>query len=1324
MDKASAAAVAAVDRVWSPPSEFDGYEVQGLLGRGGMGEVYLGHDRPLDRPVAIKFIRSLHLSARDQFLTEARAAARLQHPNVISVYRVGEIDGRPYIISEYIRGQSLDRLPRPTPWRRILELGIGLSRGLAAAHRRGILHRDLKPSNALEGPDGEVKLCDFGLAKLIEPLPAPETVVSVSMMSGEIAVPLAGLEASPTRDGTPSASSLRPDPGSLGAIRGGDTISTSAAESSGSSASLSGPHLPEPLTEEVIGATETSRGSLKGTPVYMAPEVLRGEPATRQSDIYSLGAMLYALCAKGPPFQGLPFLDLVATANSSDAPPLREAAAAAGAGEVDQRFCAIVERCLQRQPELRFENADELREALETLLDEVEGRQRLPVPEGNPFRGLLAFEAEHRALFFGRQGEIGTVVERLRTEPSVMVVADSGVGKSSLCRAGVLPLICEGGLDRSRTWRSATLVPGRRPREALLAVLAHLLETSPAALEARLGGEARLLGRELPGLLGERRGAVLFVDQMEELVTLAVRSDAEWVGAALGSLSGSVRGFRLLMTARADYLSRLGELPGLGEEITRAFYLLRPLSRERLREVIVGPARRKGIAFESEELIEKLIESTARTDGGLPLLQFALAELWEARSGDVITAQVLQSIGGVEGALARHADHVISRLQPEQRVAARRILMNLVTLEGTRARRSEEELSREGATAKAALESLTRGRLLVARDTPEGPAYEVAHEALMKGWGTLRRWLEEHAEARAAKHRLETAAAEWLRLGRTRDVLWGAQQLIEMQILEPADIGPREAQFLDASRRALRRKQKIQRALVILIPCLLVMLYAGYRVKLRRDMTHSVNAQLHEGLRLGEGAARLNQELAELRRQALLAFDAQQRSEGEKLWERVREKTAELDAAYSHMGQILESALRLDATRRDVRAHLGDALYARALILERDFEKTRLGDLLGRLSLYDDDGSRMKRWNARARIELVTDPPGAAVTLVRYAYNKRHRIERVDEQLLGVTPLSGLELAPASYRLTLRAPERSEVQVPIVPHRGESLRVTIPLPPLKKVPPGFLYIPAGRFLFGTAADDTLRRSFYTHVPLHEVVTGPYLIGKYEVTYAEWIEYLKALPKAERERRRQKGDEGGLSGSMDLRELGDGSWQLTLRPGDVTYVVKSGEKLRYKRRRMRAEQDWLKMPVGGISRDAAVAYAEWLHATGRLRGARICSELEWERAGRGADGREFPQGDALSGEEANVDETYDKDPGGVGPDEVGSYPESESPFGLSDTVGNAFEWVLSSVDPSEAVARSGGYFYVPFVGSFSNRTVLAPTFHDPGSGIRLCVTVEP
>jgi len=193
-DPKAAAEAPAPSHSWTPPTEFDEFRLERLLGRGGMGVVYLAQDTSLGRPVAVKFIASKQPGpvARAYFETEARAIARLQHPNVVSVFRVGEVEGHPYIVSEYVAGRSLARLPLPLPWRRVLTLGLGLARGLAAAHHRGVLHRDIKPANALLTDEGEVKLLDFGLAERfgssesLRPVEAPLLIGTPLYMAPEI----------------------------------------------------------------------------------------------------------------------------------------------------------------------------------------------------------------------------------------------------------------------------------------------------------------------------------------------------------------------------------------------------------------------------------------------------------------------------------------------------------------------------------------------------------------------------------------------------------------------------------------------------------------------------------------------------------------------------------------------------------------------------------------------------------------------------------------------------------------------------------------------------------------------------------------------------------------------------------------------------------------------------------------------------------------------------------------------------------------------------------------------------------------------------------
>jgi eukaryotic-like serine/threonine-protein kinase len=154
---------------WNPPDEIEEYRLIRLLGRGAMGRVYLAHDTLLDRHVAVKFVdASEGAAAKTRVFEEARAIARLQHPNVVAIYRVAEAAGHPYLVSEYVRGQSLDQIDRPVAPALLLSLAIDLARGLAAAHRSGVLHRDVKPANAILTDDVRGKLLDFGLARVID----------------------------------------------------------------------------------------------------------------------------------------------------------------------------------------------------------------------------------------------------------------------------------------------------------------------------------------------------------------------------------------------------------------------------------------------------------------------------------------------------------------------------------------------------------------------------------------------------------------------------------------------------------------------------------------------------------------------------------------------------------------------------------------------------------------------------------------------------------------------------------------------------------------------------------------------------------------------------------------------------------------------------------------------------------------------------------------------------------------------------------------------------------------------------------------------------
>jgi serine/threonine protein kinase len=144
----------------------DRFELRDLLGRGGMSEVWLAHDRELDRPVALKLLAGG--ADPERLVREARAIAGLSHPNIAGVYDVGETEGRPYLVLEYLRGGTLeDRLAGglPLPDFETERLATQITAGLAHAHANGIVHRDLKPSNVLFDSEGRAKLADFGIAR-------------------------------------------------------------------------------------------------------------------------------------------------------------------------------------------------------------------------------------------------------------------------------------------------------------------------------------------------------------------------------------------------------------------------------------------------------------------------------------------------------------------------------------------------------------------------------------------------------------------------------------------------------------------------------------------------------------------------------------------------------------------------------------------------------------------------------------------------------------------------------------------------------------------------------------------------------------------------------------------------------------------------------------------------------------------------------------------------------------------------------------------------------------------------------------------------------
>lgn len=295
------------------------------LGRGGMGHVYLAHEHMLDRHVAVKFIAASdpNQTARERFLLEARAIARLNHPNIVGVYRIGEVAGQPYLAYEFIAGQSLEDMVKPISWRQALEIGFGVAQGLAAAHAAGVLHRDIKPANVMVDAKGATKLLDFGLAKFVTPEGAE------SVRRGPATVPMTN----------------------VGAAR---ILANAGLGPKGT--------LRMPANPVVTAPQLTQAGAVMGTPVFMAPEVWLGWPASPQSDVFGLGLVLYELLTGGNPREYMSNDDLASRSADRALPPV-----AKGCPGAPQAFASVVDRCVRLRKEERFASADAVRDELEKI---------------------------------------------------------------------------------------------------------------------------------------------------------------------------------------------------------------------------------------------------------------------------------------------------------------------------------------------------------------------------------------------------------------------------------------------------------------------------------------------------------------------------------------------------------------------------------------------------------------------------------------------------------------------------------------------------------------------------------------------------------------------------------------------------------------------------------------------------------------------------------------------------------------------------------------------------------------------------------------------
>jgi WD40 repeat protein/DNA-binding SARP family transcriptional activator len=405
-----------------------------------------------------------------------------------------------------------------------------------------------------------------------------------------------------------------------------------------------------------------------------------------------------------------------------------------------------------------------------------------------PYVGLRAFGESDADRFFGRDGDVARLLDRLATSRFLAVLGPSGSGKSSLVLAGLLPALRAGALPGADTWSIRVLRPGHHPVAALRSVTVAPQE-----------------GRRL----------LVVVDQLEELFVLATQSERTLFVARLTELASSPdRAAAVVVTMRTDLYSALTDHPRLADLASAHQLLITPLDEVGLAEAIEGPARRGGLELEPS-LTRTIVRDVARRPGALPLLQQALLELWRRRRGRTLTLEGYQEAGGVDSAVARWAETVWADLRPDEREVARRLLLRLtrpgVGTEDSRLLVPLHQLATnaaEEALVKRVVERLTAARLLTSTTDQGGlPQVELSHEALFQAWPRLRGWVEEDRAGLAVHHRLTEAALEWERRDRDAALLYRGVLLAEAAAWAnryPAAANPAERAFLEASDAAVQ----------------------------------------------------------------------------------------------------------------------------------------------------------------------------------------------------------------------------------------------------------------------------------------------------------------------------------------------------------------------------------------------------------------------------------------------------------------------------------------------------------------------------------------
>ncbi|MBK9745795.1 MAG: protein kinase [Chloroflexi bacterium] len=794
-----------------------GYAVTEHIGSGSTGTVYQARQATTGRSVAIKIIHP-ELARKPDFIrsfqSQAHHIAQLDHRSIAPLQDYWRDADGTYLVSRLLHGNLRAKLAQaPFDLEATAHILEHLAAAIDFAHQHGVVHQALKPENILFDEDNYPYLVDF------------------SISAGEHIFPSSTLAEYQAWSDYRAPEQIRGDVGTASSDI--YTLGLILYEMLAGKYPFTGA-TPETLLEQKLNRDLPPLDLFTPDFAHALNQVLQQATAKTPADRFANAISLSQAFHAATNIKALKDRQLADTITPRELEILQHIIDGKSNSEIAQSLVIELttvkwyvkrlfeklqvhkrQQAIQRARDLKLASfagahpsvsAPMPSRAVNSPSDTVSPRTINGKVAANPYKGLRPFQIADSATFFGRERLVHSLLEQMAVVSDkreveqahfgrfLAIIGSSGSGKSSLVRAGLIPALWRGELPDSSNWFFTDMVPGRHPLAELTNALTRIAPAFSTTLRDQLAHSADGLLQVSTNLLPpDERELLLFIDQFEEVFTLTddEQERTHFLNSLLNVVTHPTSRVRVIITLRADFYDRPLEYREFGEMLRSRVVTLLPMSPEELEQTIVQPAHQVGVEFETG-LVAEIITTVNNQPGALPLLEYALTELFEHQTVGRLTRQAYTELGGVIGALSKHADALYGDLTPTQQIIARDLFLRLVTIgegvEDTRRRVLYSELFAIVSNADAVddlIDLYTDQRLLTIDRDPVSrePTVELAHEALLRRWERLRTWVTESRADLRIQRQLMTATAEWQQSQRNSNYLATGGRLMAFEAL-------------------------------------------------------------------------------------------------------------------------------------------------------------------------------------------------------------------------------------------------------------------------------------------------------------------------------------------------------------------------------------------------------------------------------------------------------------------------------------------------------------------------------------------------------------